>query len=407
MRVGLGVAACAAAVALCAACTRHDVVDAAVASAHAPARAAPTSSAPGPAAPRLAGYELLWGDMHCHVSPPDDASDVSRDLEQTVELARAEKLDFVVLTPHVPARFFQSDAQRAAVLAGQRRLRARIAELPGDVLFVPGFEYTDHAWGHLGVAFGDLEATLAEVSAAEAQRHPARFFERYVARGGLLVVNHPLTTPVDSYVSMARADLSWRPFTAPERRPPEEIRAADELAVGFEAFNLAVTQLRDRWLLGDTEHSLRATLRLLDDKSAARGRRMTPVGGSDSHSQHLRATTFLLAAARTPAALREAVLAGRSCVRDPAACTFEARAAGGPWQPVGAAFEGVREVEVRAHGEDIEVFRAGRAVATPGDGEAVRMRVEPGACTLLRARVGAGFSAPVHVNCGLGVIQSP
>ena len=59
-------------------------------------------------------YQLLAGDFHCHVQPPDSEGEVSRGVPETIELARRERLDFVVLTPHVWARFFQEPTLRAA-----------------------------------------------------------------------------------------------------------------------------------------------------------------------------------------------------------------------------------------------------------------------------------------------------
>src|SRR5207302_1447252 len=119
--------------------------------------------------------------------------------------------------------------------------------------------YTDHQYGHIGVAFADLETVLAEVSTTESQAHPERFFEAWVAHGGTLVVNHPMVTPLDSIVAIARADLSWRPWTA--KGPfPAEIRAVDRLAQGFEAYNVPATTLRDPLLVGRPDVTLLATL---------------------------------------------------------------------------------------------------------------------------------------------------
>jgi len=79
------------------------------------------------------------------------------------------------------------------------RLRRALAESEvGRTLFVPGFEYTDSRYGHVGSSFADLAKVLAEVSVEAAQAAPERFFEQWVADGGVLVVNHPLVTPVDS-----------------------------------------------------------------------------------------------------------------------------------------------------------------------------------------------------------------
>ena len=51
------------------------------------------------------------------------------------------------------------------------------------------------------------------------------------------------------------------------------------------------------------------------------GRRLIPVGGSDSHTHHLRATTFLLSRGRGEAEIRDALVSGRVCVRGPEACS--------------------------------------------------------------------------------------
>lgn len=348
-------------------------------------------------------YLLLAGDLHCHVSPPDSPFHVIRGFDDTVRLAEKEGLDFVVLTPHVRARFFQDASMRQRALAGNRLLRDAIAHAPpGRTLFFPGFEYTDSRYGHAGGGLGDLEATLAEVSVEDAQVHPARFFERYLANGGVLVVNHPLTTPVRSVlasvVPIAGADLSWRPFTA-QGPFPEEIDFLHHHAQTFEAFNLSTTELRDRYLLGDREATLRTLLARLDRESVLQGRAIAPVGGSDSHSFHLRATTFVLARERSEAAIREAIVSGRTCVRNPVACGFQARAPGGEWVPVGGRLRGVSAVDVRAPGDGVEVFRDGELVATPARLDVARVATPEDRCSVLRVRVEAGFSAPIYANC--------
>ena len=343
-------------------------------------------------------YELLAGDLHCHVLPPDDPSHVSRDLAMTIDLAEREGLDFVALTPHVWSRFFEDETLRTKTIEFERALVARIARARTNVLFIPGFEYTDHEYGHAGMTFASVERVLAKLPADEARAHPERFFERWVAERGLLIVNHPLVTPVDSSLSIARADLSWRPLTAPGPVPPE-IAAIDRVASGFEVYNLTATHLRDRYLQGDTDRTLVASLRRLDDEAPKRRRRMTPVGGSDSHSDHLRATTYVLAASRTIDGVRDAIAAGRVCVRSPEACSFEARATSGEWQSVGASID-ADAIDVRAFGSDIEVLRDGEVVARPGSGEIARVAT-PRKCTIVRARVGKGFSAPIYVGCSM------
>ena len=217
-------------------------------------------------------------------------------------------------------------------------MRRAFAAAGPRTIFIPGFEYTDPRYGHVGASFADLGQVLADVPLDVARRSPERFFERWVADGGLLVVNHPLVTPLDSVFASARADMSWRPWTS--RAPvPTEIQAVHRLATGFEAYNAAVAQLRDRFLLGDVDLSVRGVLGRIDREIVAQGRRIVPVGGSDSHSGYLRATTFVLAERRTAAAVRDALLAGRVCVKSPEACSLEVRAPGGRWAGVGGAIE--------------------------------------------------------------------
>lgn len=343
-------------------------------------------------------YQLLAGDLHCHVSPPDAAGDVNRGVAETVALARSERLDFVVLTPHIGARFFTDDAARRRVLAAREELRAALArEDTSGTVFVLGMEYTDHRYGHIGASFADLAQVFGDVSTAAAAARPERFFEAFAARGGLLVVNHPLVTPLDSLVPIARANLSWRPFTA--KGPfPAEILAANRVAQGLEVYNLPATHLRDRLLLGDTDLSLRATLERLDHEIVAQQRPMMPVGGSDSHTHHLRATTFLLARGRAEADIHQALLAGRTCVRAPEACSFEARSPGGRWVTVGEAVRG-DAIEVRAAGDDIDILLDGVSVQKPASEVASRVALDPRKCAVLRAHVGDGYSAPIYANC--------
>lgn len=388
----------------------HGAVDLAMTSAYRPAHAYGYGSLSAPAAgaatPR---YHLLGGDLHCHVLPPDDGTHVSRSLHDTVALARREGLDFVVLTPHVASRFQEDEDARRAVVHDQRALRDAISdEALGGLMVVPGFEYTDHQLGHAGVAFADLERVLESVSVQDAQKNPGLFFERWVEKGGLLVVNHPLVTALPAGPSIARADLSWRPLTAPAAGGAGlrgDIDAIDRLASGFEVYNLTATHLRDRYLQGDTDKTLLAGLGRLDQEIPLRNRRMTPIGGTDSHSYHLRPTTYVLAETRSIEGVRAAVVAGRTCVRAPEACSLEARVpepGAEVWTPLGSNLVVTRgEVELRAAGHDIQIYRDGVVVATPASGETVRVPVPASKCSVLRARVGMGFSAPIYANCDI------
>ncbi len=398
--IAAGLAALALAAASCSPMTAaRSVVDMTMSSAYrAPTILPGLEALPATSPPDLSRYQILAGDLHCHVTPPDSPQEANRGVAETVALARSERLDFVVLTPHVGARFFTDAADRRWLLGAREELRAALArEDTRRTVFILGMEYTDHRYGHVGASFADLEQVFADVPIATAIDHPERFFEAFVARGGFLVINHPFVTPLDSMFAIARANLSWRPFTAAGPFPGE-ILAVNRLAQGLEAYNLTATHLRDRLLVGEPDHTFRATLDRLDREIVAQQRRILPVGGSDSHTHHLRATTFLLARGRAEADIHEALLAGRTCVRAPEACSFEARAPGGAWITVGGAVRGAA-IEVRAAGEDIDIFVDGVSLQRPASGVAARLALDSKKCAVLRARVGDGYSAPIYANC--------
>jgi len=401
LRMLVGASALFATAASC----RHAAMDLAMTSAYRPAdvhRVSFTDTGPGVAGADevSAGFQILAGDFHCHVSPPDWDQEANRDLAETVVLARQEHLDFVVLTPHVGARFFLSEIYRREELAALADLRDEIARLgPGAPLLIAGFEYTDHQQGHLGFSFGDLDLLLARLSVERLAQRPQDFVSGWVASGGLLVVNHPLVTPLDSMFEIGRVDLSWRPWTNKEGPFPPEIEAANRLAQGIEAYNLTAAHMRDRYLSVPGPGTTEATLARIDQEILSEQRRLVPIGGSDSHEDHLRATTFVLASARTTEAIRQAVLAGRVCVRDPRACSLRARTPKSAWQPLGAAFLNAPTVEVKARGEHIRVLVNGQLAATPRSGEVAALSLDPQVCSVIRAEIDGGAGAPIYANC--------
>jgi hypothetical protein len=358
-----------------------------------------------------AQYLLLAGDLHCHINPPDWSDHVARHLPETLRLAHEEGLDFVSLVPHVFSGFDATPDGRARIGALVSELQATVDALPKDPLILDvGIEYIDPS-GHFGMVFGDVPAALAATApsaaalatTAPSATAPAATTEAFVAafadRGGLLVVNHPLLTPTGSWLPLTSLDISWQPFTGqPPFRP--EIAAVDARADGFEVANLFVREVRDRFLLGDREDSTRRALARLDHEILARGRRLTPVGGSDSHGFHLRPMTFVLAEQRSRAGIRDAIRAGRTCVLAPAACTLEVRAAGTErFLPVGASITGTARVEARTGGRDVVIYRNGEPVAGPNPSRPVVIDVPPSECSVLRAVVDGGYSAPLYVNC--------
>lgn len=376
--------------ALCAAgCAKQDLIDGVMKSAPRPGR--------GPST--VEGFRVLSGDTHCHVSPPDAPWHVSRDLGAVLGLARDEGLDFVVLTPHVRARFFADPTLREAFRAGHGELQREIGALgASDVLFAPGFEYTDHSYGHVGLAFGDALGVLERRTAGELAARPEVFFEDYRATGGLVTVNHPAVLPIPSPFAETGADLSFRAYHRPTAPYPAEIDWLARNADAIETFNLGITNLRDRLVLGDLEATARASQQILDTRIRRQGRRITAVGGSDSHGMHLRPVTWVLARTKDLPGLREALRCGRTCVRSPEACAVRARALSeSRWHVVGGSIADDRAV-LDLPDEDAEVFVDGAFV--PGTGR-VRLIAAPGGrCSTIRVRIGTSSSGTFYLGCG-------
>lgn len=371
-------------------CTKSQIVDFAM------------SSAPHHASSniRIGGYQLLAGDMHCHVQPPDAPYHVSRGFSETLRLAERENLDFVVLTPHVNSRFFLDADARAWVQRTQHDIRNRIvalsthSEIPTDVLIIPGMEYTDYLHGHIGLGFANIDTVLAAVSVDEANAHPERFFQAWQAEGGTITINHPFLTGLPKApIAELHYDLSWRPD---DPRFPE-LKYLSDHADAVETWNESIGHVRDRYFIGDPAWELRQATHLVESEGKSRaqsGRRIAPVGGSDSHGSWLRPTTWVLATARTPEAIRDAIEHGRTCVRAAAACTFEARTTG-DWAQVGAslATDPEHTVELRARG-DARYFVNGVMLE-----DGVSTIHTDRRCTTIHAVINDGVSAPIYVDC--------
>jgi hypothetical protein len=392
LREPVRLASCLAATIVATSCAPSTFLETVVSTAYRPPRAS-TIRVPASAG---AGVRLLAGDMHCHVSPPDGFGHVVRGLDETVRLARREGLDFVVLSPHLRSTKLLDDLELAEEIAELRALLADLARLatPAAPLFVTGIEYTDFDYGHAVLAFGDIVGVLEEVAALPPPDRPVALFQRWIDRRGLVVIAHPLLTGVPSFLPPARTDLSWTPITSRGPVPPELV-LADRRAQAFEAFNVNIAALRDRFLFHDEHQTMEDTLRLFDVRMRSRRTRWVPVGSSDSHVGSMRAATWVLARARTPEAIRDAIAAGKVCIRSPEACTFEVRAPGGRWHGVGAELGSTRTLEVRADHDDLEVFVDGRR-ARRGPG----IVALPAGCSIVRARVDEGWSGVVTVGCG-------
>jgi hypothetical protein len=342
---------------------------------------------------RVGDRVVVAGDLHTHVLPPDHPRHVSRNLEETIALAEAEGIEWVVLTPHVPSRFFMDPHERQWVTETQAELRAHLARLHPSMIVVTGFEYTDYSYGHAGFGFADLDAVLGE---APIDAPPERFFERWIARGGLITINHPVLRETPGTVfSPLKWDMSWRGFWKPD--VPPEIEWLTHHAQSIETFNLGLSWLRDHLLLRDDDRALREATHLVEVASHTDNRRIAPVGGTDSHGQWLRPTTWVLARERTKEAIRDAIVEARTCVRGPEACTLEIRAPGGAWHGIGDSLEHVDAIEARAAG-DLTLLANGAIVGRARPGEIVRASL-PNRCAFVRAIVNDSWSAPIYVGC--------
>ena len=375
-------------------CTKNQLIDVAMSG---------SARAPSHRGMHVGDRMILAGDLHCHVLPPDAPHHVSRELPEVLSRAKDESLDFVVLTPHVPARFFMDDELRGWVIQTQQDLRARIARLEPSLVVIPGFEYTDHRYGHLGLSFADPSEVLRGLTAEDARANPERFFELWIARGGILTVNHPVNRPLPkSPFHELASDLSWRGFGGGP--VPPEVAWVSSHAQALETFNTTVTELRDLFVVGEEDRSLREAAHLADRIARTQHRRFAAVGGSDSHGHWLRATTFVLAAERSPQGIRDALAGARTCVRAPEACTLEVRPAGGAWAGVGDALtipspEGTTTFEGRATGDDVTFLVNGAIAARATSGGIATFPVPSGRCSIVRAIVGRSWSSGIYVNC--------
>ena len=54
---------------------------------------------------------------------------------------------------------------------------------------------------------------------------------------------------------------------------------------------------------------------------------------------------------------------------------------------------------MKARGETIRVLVNGRQAATPRSGEVTALALDPSVCSVIRAEIDGGFSAPIYANC--------
>jgi hypothetical protein len=272
---------------------------------------ATTDPAPAPVgavsadAPVVDHRRWFAGDVHMHCSPPDDPADVSLGIDQIAARAREQKMDFVVLTPHLwPSR-------RGHGFDAQWREMATTARKVASPTLIPGIEWTTPQ-GHFTVAGVDVPVLGKDLLASA---H---------ALGAFISVNHPFAVPTNLPVMASHYDMSYRAWTAGGASQP-----IDSVEVWNVPLSIANIVSRPGGKTGEERAWLAA-----DQLARGEHRRLTAVGGTDNHKFAVVATTWVLALDATEGALLDALRAGATCVGGPEAGSFHARG-DGDWVGIG------------------------------------------------------------------------
>jgi hypothetical protein len=259
-------------------------------------------------APPPATMRWLAGDVHEHVAPLD--TDVDLDADQIAAAARQRGMDFVVLTPHLhPWQWSDgSYAQRWRQLADHARTIT-------GVTLVPGVEWTTPV-GHFTVTGVDIDELGPDLLASAHARH------------AFISVNHPFAVPTRiGHIAVSHYDMSYRVWTA----HAPGFTAIDGVEVWNVPLSLANLVSRPGGATGEARAWLAAD-RVVHDEL----RRITIVGGTDNHHRGVAATTWVLAADRSEAAILDALRAGRTCVGGSEAGSLRARGDGdATWVGIG------------------------------------------------------------------------
>jgi hypothetical protein len=334
------------------------------------ARAEPAASSPTPPDPR----RWIPGDLHMHVSPPDDPHDVAMSTAEIARAARARGLEFVILTPHLWQAW--SPARRRRYARRWRAFADRARAIPGITL-IPGVELGVARLGHFGISGVDIDRLGA---------HP---LDAARAAGAFIVVNHPFAVPTGiPGVRASHFDMSYRPWS----RGGRGWRDFD----GVEVWNLPLSLANVVSRPGGATGEARA-FAAADRRARARRRRVTVTGGTDNHRHLVMATTWVLAAdAREPSILA-ALRAGRTCVGGPEAGTLRARGDGDPagrWARIGGSVHAADHVALRWNGRaELFVDGADRGAHDGGLDVHVDRRVHT-----FRIVAGASRSGFVYAN---------
>lgn len=321
---------------------------------------------------------LHWiaGDLHMHVSPPDDPHDVAMSAQEIAKAAHDQGLEFVILTPHMRVHRPKRFAAAWEKLAAEARAITGVTLIPGAELGVPGL-------GHFGISGVDVGA-LGDDPLAEARR-----------LGAFIVVNHPFAVPTDiPGVRASRLDLSYQPWSHGARG----WSAFD----GVEVWNvpLALANLISRpapchrspggrMKCGGQGESGEARAFVEADRVArTEKRRVTITGGTDNHRRAVIATTWVLADDASETSILAALRHGATCVGGVDGGDLSARGdrdGAHDWARIGDSVRAASSVELRwagtaelyVDGVDQGALDGGTTVAV--DAAVHTFRIEEGA----------------------------
>jgi hypothetical protein len=328
------------------------------------------------AAPDADPRRWIPGDLHMHVSPPDDPNDVAMSAAEIARAAKAQGMEFVVLTPHM----------RAWTGAARRRFAARWRTLADDaraetgVTLIPGAELGMPGLGHFSISGIDLAALVGDDLLAAAR-----------TAGAFIVVNHPFAVPTGiPGIEVSRADLSYQPGS-------HGATGWDDFD-GVEVWNLplSLANLVSR-PGGQGKSGEDRAFEAADQRARTERRRVAVTGGTDNHRHAVMATTWVLALDASEASIISALRDGAVCVGGPEAGELRAHGDGDAadhWARIGDSVHAAKRVELRWTGT-AELFVDG---ADQGEHDGGAKLDVDGAVHTFRIVVGASRSGFVYAN---------
>lgn len=311
--------------------------------------------------------DWIPGDTHVHIAPPDGRGHVKVDLEEARALAAAEGSQWLALTPHLWWRDGPQSRRRHPSLDG--------AEARASPMLIAGWEYSrNRRPGHALLLFRrplDLDDGLPGSNDTQVQRWLTTLPDEDIFVAQAHPFGGPLRIP---FVRISYADLSWKPYRGPGLDPAVARRLQDDFD-GLEVFNNMIHLAETVLGLPKEERHITRAFKKLDLAVARRKKPLAPLGGSDNHRDLMPPGTWALAEPE-PAAIFDALKAGRVVVGGPEAASFEGRADGrGPWRPIGSRLKAKGFLELRWRGS-AELIVDGQSRGSKRG--PVRLEMDPG-----------------------------